>query len=63
MVVAQVLGSDHAMKICFEKFLDEVDCFVSTAKTREGEKLVMEKEWIRWRRRGKRRDMPSLKVS
>lgn len=32
-------------------------------KKEKDEKLVMEKEWIRWRRRGKKRDMPSLKVS
>lgn len=44
MVVTQVLGSDHAMKVCFEKFLDKINCFVSTAKKKKRavEKLVME---------------------
>lgn len=45
MVVTQVLGSDYAMKVCFEKFLDKINCFVSTAKIKKKravEKLVME---------------------
>lgn len=46
MVVAQVLGSDHPVKICFQKLLDEVDCFVSQAK-RRGRKVS----------NGKREDM------
>lgn len=44
VVVTQVLGSDYAMKVCFEKFLDKINCFVSTAKIKKRavEKLVME---------------------
>lgn len=45
MVVTQVLGSDYAMKVCFEKFLDKINCFVSTAKKKKKgavEKLMME---------------------
>lgn len=45
MVVTQVLGSDYAMKVCFEKFLDKINCFVSTSKKKKKravEKLVME---------------------
>lgn len=33
------------MKVCFEKFLDKINCFVSTAKIKKKravEKLVME---------------------
>lgn len=47
MIVAQVLGSDHPVKICFQKLLDEVDCFVFTAKrevSNEGQEDTSEKE-------------------
>lgn len=52
MVVAQVLGSDHPVKICFQKLLDKVDCVIFTPKKEEDRKLVMGKERIRWRRKG-----------